>query len=859
MDDTAQMFDDARADLVYHLAAEVGGIGANRANPGRYWYANLMMGAHVLEQARLHETPKVVIVGHGLRLPEVRPGAVLRGRPLGRLPGGDERAVRRREEGRPRRRTGVPRAVRPERDLPAPDQPLRAARQLRPRDVACHPGAHPEDDRVGRGGRALGRRLPDAGVPVRRRLRGGARPGSRALRRARPRQPRRRDARSRFASSPSSSPTSRATRAASRGTRRSRTASRVGAWTRRARASCSGSRRGRRCERGSSTPPPGTARQWPVSVRSASLDLRAPGRRRRRPPARAAPRGPRRADRRADRRDDRARALRRPQRLGLVPGRRPDLADRRQGWLLGQLELPPTELGVPVVATCWRRSCGSPGRRTCRRCRPLVLLQVARARARSRCSASTTSPPESAGGFSATGHRSSGSSRRSPRSRSSSTATRSAWASSSCPQALGLTAMSDFPSMVLVLAAARLRRALARAGPADRRGRSRALLLGAAGALKPPNLLLGVGAALAYLVARRWRDGHRVRRGRWSRLCSLLARGRNGARRDSRSFALEEARIAAGSTADGGRRSTVDRYLDIDFDHWRDADGPAARVLLERATRPVGAVRRAPRGAPRAPGRDRRAPRWLARGVPRRQGILSARDHRVRTRSGACSCPPGPRTSSCFASIPLLVPTLARRLGDRVRTRPRPRAPCRALDRRRGRRSPSLVPAAAIAASSPLERPDPRGHPGRPGQLHPDLRSTRASSFKSSVTGRRQHASPGTTTPTGARTSSTACTAASRRGRRVREHRTAILRSRATSAATSDRDDPRARVRRRLRAARSDVPDRRRHELDRRPGGRRRVRLQSARGGGRLTRSSRSAIRCARSTFSSVSFEITVE
>ena len=42
-------------ELVFHLAAEVGGIGANRANPGRYWYANLMMGAHVLEQARLHD------------------------------------------------------------------------------------------------------------------------------------------------------------------------------------------------------------------------------------------------------------------------------------------------------------------------------------------------------------------------------------------------------------------------------------------------------------------------------------------------------------------------------------------------------------------------------------------------------------------------------------------------------------------------------------------------------------------------------------------------------------------------------------------------------------------------------------
>ena len=52
-DDTDRLFADVRPELVFHLAAEVGGIGANRANPGRYWYANLLMGTHVLEQSRL--------------------------------------------------------------------------------------------------------------------------------------------------------------------------------------------------------------------------------------------------------------------------------------------------------------------------------------------------------------------------------------------------------------------------------------------------------------------------------------------------------------------------------------------------------------------------------------------------------------------------------------------------------------------------------------------------------------------------------------------------------------------------------------------------------------------------------------
>ena len=51
--DVERMYADASPELVFHLAAEVGGIGANRANPGRYWYANLMMGVHVIEQSRV--------------------------------------------------------------------------------------------------------------------------------------------------------------------------------------------------------------------------------------------------------------------------------------------------------------------------------------------------------------------------------------------------------------------------------------------------------------------------------------------------------------------------------------------------------------------------------------------------------------------------------------------------------------------------------------------------------------------------------------------------------------------------------------------------------------------------------------
>jgi GDP-L-fucose synthase len=73
MADTQRLFDDAQPELVFHLAAEVGGIGANRANPGRYWYANLIMGAHVLEQARLHETSKLVVAGTVCAYPKLTP------------------------------------------------------------------------------------------------------------------------------------------------------------------------------------------------------------------------------------------------------------------------------------------------------------------------------------------------------------------------------------------------------------------------------------------------------------------------------------------------------------------------------------------------------------------------------------------------------------------------------------------------------------------------------------------------------------------------------------------------------------------------------------------------------------------
>ena len=175
--DAARLFEEARPELVVHLAAEVGGIGANRAKPGRYWYANLMMGAHVLEQSRLRGVDEARPPRDDLRVPEARPGAVPRGRALGRLSGGDERAVRRREEGAARRRAGVPRAVRARtrstccrststgRATTSTSRPRHVIPALIRKMV--------EAQERGEASRALGRRLADARVPLRRGLRRG--------------------------------------------------------------------------------------------------------------------------------------------------------------------------------------------------------------------------------------------------------------------------------------------------------------------------------------------------------------------------------------------------------------------------------------------------------------------------------------------------------------------------------------------------------------------------------------------------------------------------------------------------------------------------------------------------------------
>jgi GDP-L-fucose synthase len=72
-DAVVRMYSDSRPEIVIHLAAVVGGIGANRENPGRFFYENMMMGTEVMEQARLNGVEKFVAAGTVCAYPKDTP------------------------------------------------------------------------------------------------------------------------------------------------------------------------------------------------------------------------------------------------------------------------------------------------------------------------------------------------------------------------------------------------------------------------------------------------------------------------------------------------------------------------------------------------------------------------------------------------------------------------------------------------------------------------------------------------------------------------------------------------------------------------------------------------------------------
>ncbi|MBI3320975.1 MAG: NAD-dependent epimerase/dehydratase family protein [Candidatus Omnitrophica bacterium] len=68
-----RLYDAARPDVVIHLAARVGGIGANRTSPGTFFYENLMMGTQLMDEARLRGVKKFVAIGTVCAYPKFAP------------------------------------------------------------------------------------------------------------------------------------------------------------------------------------------------------------------------------------------------------------------------------------------------------------------------------------------------------------------------------------------------------------------------------------------------------------------------------------------------------------------------------------------------------------------------------------------------------------------------------------------------------------------------------------------------------------------------------------------------------------------------------------------------------------------
>jgi len=73
INDIVRMYEGMKPDIVIHLAAVVGGIGANREHPGEFFYKNLMMGVQLIEQGRIRNIEKFVAIGTVCAYPKFTP------------------------------------------------------------------------------------------------------------------------------------------------------------------------------------------------------------------------------------------------------------------------------------------------------------------------------------------------------------------------------------------------------------------------------------------------------------------------------------------------------------------------------------------------------------------------------------------------------------------------------------------------------------------------------------------------------------------------------------------------------------------------------------------------------------------
>jgi hypothetical protein len=276
------------------------------------------------------------------------------------------------------------------------------------------------------------------------------------------------------------------------------------------------------------------------------------------------------------------------------------------------------------------------------------------------------------------------------------------WSEQFLPQAFGLTAMADFPSMVIVLAGVVfVIRSLSPGRVPD--AVMAGLLIGAAAALKPPNLLVVAGVGLAYVVARRWREGVACGAAIVPALLVLLVWKVRGLG-EIPAFALEQAQVAAGS-APPVADVNLGRYFDLDFEHWRTQMDQlreffwSARLAQWAPIAGLVAVLRVRRGAIAA-----LLGGWLAAFIVVK-GFSTRADIQANT-FWRLLMPAWPAYLLLFASIPLLVPTLARRLGERMQPPSSSNVSLRWIGVVAF--ATVVIPAVAIAASTPLEPPPTR-------------------------------------------------------------------------------------------------------------------------------------------------------
>jgi hypothetical protein len=275
------------------------------------------------------------------------------------------------------------------------------------------------------------------------------------------------------------------------------------------------------------------------------------------------------------------------------------------------------------------------------------------------------------------------------------------WTEQFLPQATGLTAMADYPSMVAVLAAALfVTRSLSPGRLTD--AALAGLLLGAASGLKPPNLLFAVGAALAYPLARRWREAVSFGAALVAPLL-VLAFWKQRTLGTIPVFAYEHVRLAAGATP-VALEINIHKYVQLDVDHWRTQMAQLREFFWSQRL-----AEWAPFAGLLALLRIRRAAiagllaGWLGAFILVK-GFNENADIQANT-FWRLLMPAWPAYLLLFASIPLLLPTLFHKLGQR--TSPPGGPPVRARWIVVAIVLSVLLPAAATAASSRVAPPTP--------------------------------------------------------------------------------------------------------------------------------------------------------